>query len=218
MIKRHYDADAQGLNDSGAAGTQESQTIEANTEPVDTQVGERFDVKAYFNTNEGKTEIMKLVQSDIDRERTKAIKTWQENNLEKYVSKEVFDELKNQTTQEITKYQKEKAVLKAFEDVPASVRDLIIDKVNYNNINLTENGIVGVNEEVAKLKENFKDIIQAMATPKVVENNIVTTQTPKKQVGTPEPELSIEKINNMTQAELMKNMDKIDAFLANYKK
>lgn len=127
---------------------------ELTTEPVQasTDLGKLlFEADGKLNK-----EAFKILQPYLDQEKTKHLDSWQKNNLSKYVEKEKFDQLQAEMSTSLTKAEINAALIKELSG--SKYPDLLMKEVKFENIKKTDNGIVGLTEEVARIKTAYADL------------------------------------------------------------
>lgn len=132
------------------------QMFNGETEPTPEPTPEvkvtQADIEAWKKTEEGK----KYFQSITDGAVTKGLKTWQENNLSKYVPKEDYEKIVKESSEKVqalTLSQEINAALSSFKH-----SKLLAKEINKDNLKITENGIIGLNEEIERLKKEYPDL------------------------------------------------------------
>lgn len=117
----------------------------------------------------------KALQSYIDTEKNKHLDSWQKNNLSKYVEKEKFDTLQAEMSATLTKAEINTALVRELSG--SKYPDLLMKEVNFSNINKTENGIVGITEEIARIKTVYPDLWGTAQATNKGGNGVPTTAT-----------------------------------------
>lgn len=110
-----------------------------------------FDDKGKLNSD-----AYKVLQPYLDSEKHKHLDSWQKNNLSKYVEKDKFDQLQQEMSANLTKAEINTALVRELSG--SKYPDLLMKEVNFANISKTENGIVGLNEEIARIKTAYADL------------------------------------------------------------
>lgn len=110
-----------------------------------------FDDKGKLNSD-----AYKVLQPYLDSEKHKHLDSWQKNNLPKYVEKDKFDQLQQEMSANLTKAEINTALVRELSG--SKYPDLLMKEVNFANISKTENGLVGITEEIARIKTAYSDL------------------------------------------------------------
>lgn len=147
-------------------------------------------------------EAFKVLQPYLDTEKNKHLDSWQKNNLSKYVEKEKFDLLQNEMSQSLTKAEINTALIR--EMAGSKYPDLLMKEVNFANISKTDNGIIGLTEEVSRIKTAYPEL---WGTPAPKDKG--GGGTPPNANGGSNVTFTAEKLKTMSQKEIMDNYDAI---------
>ena len=83
--------------------------------------------------------------------------------------------------------------------------DLLMKEVNFANISKTENGLVGITEEIARIKTAYPDFWGTVTQPQNKGGGV----TPPNVKNNGDEIFTTERLKTMSQAEIMANYDKI---------
>ena len=160
--------------------------------------------KLLFDDKEKLTgDAYKVLQPYLDAEKHKHLDTWQKNNLPKYVEKDKFDLLQKEMTDTLTKSEINTALVREL--ASSKYPDLLMKEVNFSNISKTENGLVGITEEITRIKTAYPDFWGTVTQPQ----NKGGGGTPPNASNNGNELFTAERLKTMSQAEIMANYDKI---------
>jgi len=157
-----------------------------------------FDDKGKLNSD-----AYKVLQPYLDSEKHKHLDSWQKNNLSKYVEKDKFDQLQQEMTANLTKAEINTALIRELSG--SKYPDLLMKEVNFANISKTENGLVGITEEIARIKTAYPDFWGTVTQPQNKGGGV----TPPNVKNNGDEIFTTERLKTMSQAEIMANYDKI---------
>lgn len=158
-----------------------------------------FDDKGKLNSD-----AYKVLQPYLDSEKHKHLDSWQKNNLSKYVEKDKFDQLQQEMTANLTKAEINTALVRELSG--SKYPDLLMKEVNFANISKTENGIVGITEEITRIKTAYPDLWGTI-TPTPPANKGGGATPPGAGGGV--DVFTADQLRTMSQSDIMANYEKI---------
>lgn len=124
----------------------------------------KFDLDKVVETEEGLSNILKhsKVSAELDRRNSKSFEKFKSETLANYVEKSKLDEIENTYKTQLNETKIGVEIERAL--IGAKYPDLIASKIDKTTIKITENGVEGINEQIATLKEKYADLFEI--TPK----------------------------------------------------
>jgi len=141
----------------------------------------------------------KHIEPLISKKVNDGIKTWQENNLSKYVSKEDYDKISAESKAITEKMTIDLEITKKIAN--AKYPDLIMAQIKRDNVKITENGILGLEQEIERVKTAYPDLFTTTAKP----TNIGGTGNK----GEGKPALTMEDVAKMSPDEVNARWEEI---------
>lgn len=174
---------------------------------------ETDEVKGYLDTDEGK----KLLQPELDRYHSKSLASWKEKNLSKLVQDEL-DKINPPETPQAKEMREMKQKLALMEEkdrvngLKSSLMNTLSEKKLPTKI---VDLLIGEDEESTQNKFNlFEEVFNSQVNALVEERIKGNGLDPKDKDYKPTPSITLEQINDMSEAEIAENQEAIDQYLS----
>lgn len=162
-------------------------------ETLDTGVTNNWET--IIETEEGLSEILKhpKISAELDRRNSKSFERFKNETLANYVEKTKLEEIELNYKNQINETKVNAEIDKVFANVKHS--ELLKAQIDKSGIKVTDNGVEGLEEQLASLKEKYVDLFEV---------------TPSKKLTPPAPntdgkiELTYEEYQKMSKAERKK--------------